>query len=358
MFRDEIKQYLEGHNWVCNLNDGKSIFAKQYSNQKGSLGVKHKHVALNQVVNIIKTYHANKGIEESHFDTVINPYTDTDYIIAALQIINKYKFKDIPYTPSILFSLQPCIRPIPSGKTINDGFLHAFVNVGTIAVGQSKVTFFEILEDWITIFSKCSIHISRIQLVMKDMTNAYSGGGLSVYVDGIEVGQANFYSTQNVLDVEEDSYVFDFGFGVERITWASNWFDDFNYIYQCKEDYYYRRDGKAALVNQIVLLIISGVRPNSSKFGLKLKALFEQLVKEVNISDLNTSIKFAYEYWMQFIKPAINYSDLMEIWNSEMNYLRNVRLSEELGMSSSNKQLRTDSCLFCDNLFNQGFRRK
>lgn len=358
MFRDEIKQYLEEHNWVCNLIDGKSVFAKQYSNQNVAFGIKHKHVTLIQVVNVIKTYYTNKGIEESHFDTVINPYTDTDYIIAALQIINRYKFKDIPYTPNILFSLQPCIRPIPSGKTVSEGFLHAFVNAGTIAVGQGKATFFEILEDWITVFSKCSIHISRIQLVMKNKTNAYNGGGLSIYVDGIEVGQANYYSTQNVLNVDEDSYVFDFGFGVERITWASNWFEDFNYIYQSTEDYYCRRDERTALVNQIVLLIISGVRPNSSKFGLKLKALFEQLAKEVNNSDLNASIKFAYEYWMQFMKPAINYSDLMGIWNNEMNYLRNIRLSEELGISSSNKQLRTNSSLFCDNLFNQGFRRK
>lgn len=358
MFRDDIKQYLEEHNWGCSLIDGKSVFSKQYSNQNKAPGAKHKQVNLNQVVDVIRNYYTNKGIQESHFDTVINPYNDTDYIIAALQIINKYKFEDVPYSPNILFSLQPCIRPIPSGKTVNDGFLHAFINVGTIAVGQKTTIFFEILEDWITIFSKCSIHISRIQLVMKDKTNAYSGGGLSIYVDGKEVGQANYYSTKNVLDVDDGLYVFDFGFGVERITWASNCFEDFNYIYQSAEDYYYKHDEQTALVNQIVLLLISGVRPNSSKFGLKLKALFEQLVKEENNYDFNISISFSYEYWTKFIKTTINYSDLIEIWNNEMCYLRNVQISEELGISLSNKQLRTNSYLFCNNLFKQGLRRK
>lgn len=358
MFSDDIMRYLKEHNWECNLINGKHVFAKQYYNQKATSGAKHKHVKLNQVVHVIRDYYSNKGIEESHFDTVINPYTDTDYIIAALQIINNYRFGNIPYIPNILFSLQPCIRSIPSGKTINDGFLYAFVNCGTIAVGQKEAVFFSILEDWITILSKCSIHISRIQLIMKDKTNAYNGGGVSIYVDGREIGQANYYSTKNILNVDDGSYVFDFGFGVERITWASNWFEDFNYIYQSIEDYYFRHDVQTALVNQIVLLLISGVRPNSSKFGLKLKALFELLIKEANNLDLNISIKFAYEFWTQFIKPKITYTDIISIWNNEMCYLRNLHLSEEFGITSSNKQLRVNSCMFCDNLFNQGIRRK
>lgn len=358
MLKDYIENYLTNQGWEKKIENGRQIFCKNNNLEHQKNTKKSKCVYLQQIIDNIKNYFQIKNYHDIHFDSVINPYRDTDYIIAALQTINKIKYNDIGYDKLSWYSFQPCIRPIPNGKKISDGFIPSFVNVGTISIGQNKDDYCNMIEDWISILSKCSIYISRIKLITKEKTKAYNGMGLSIYVDDFEIGQANYYKTKDVFDLDDDTFVLDFGFGLERIAWASNWFDDFNHIYQSTEDYFLHNDILSALINKQVLLIMSNVQPNSSKFGLKLRTDFQKIFSICKRMDVNESIKFAYNYWKQFISTEKTLEDVYTIWSNEINYLINTQLSNCLNIKPNIKRLKQNSCDFCTEIFREGVRRK
>lgn len=356
--KNYIENYLISHGWKKEINNNKEMFTQNNNLEYETKSKKHKYFDLQRALNSIKSFFQNMNYKDIHFDTVVNPYKDTDYIIAALQTINKIKHYEIKYSKLKWYSLQPCIRSVPEDKKISEGFLPSFVNIGTIGISQNRDDYVNMLEDWISVLSKCSIHVSRIKLIVKEKTNAYSGAGLSIYVDDVEIGQANYYKSKSVFDLDEDTYVLDFGFGLERLVWASNCFDDFGCIYQSKEDYFLYNDNISALTNKLVLLIMSGVCPNSSKFGLKLREDFEAIINICNNKNICNSIKFAFNYWKQFISSKLSLEDVYNIWDDEIDYLFNINLSNHLDIKPNVKRLKENSCLFCSNIFKDGARRK
>ena len=336
-FLIEIEQYLLNNNWNKHENNGKIYYIK---NGQGILSPRKKKISINRIFSIIQKELKLNIPNEFHFDSVVNTYKDTDYVIACLQMLNKYLIDDTEVHKNEYYSFQPVIRKINNGEFI-DGNLSSFVNVGTIYLDAKLADYFKELELWITIMSRCSIYVNGIKLQIKDKTNAYNGIGLQFFVGNIEIGQCNLYD----IKFKDDIYrlVTDFGFGLERICWAANGYKDFKQIFQRLTDYYNHNHIYSDKVSTCVLLIMSGVKPNSSKYGIKLRKLLSDVYQIGLPWDYEESLNFYYNYWKTFIDSKIDRDILLSIFKKEMNYQQNYNIISENNLSVSQKKLKNST---------------
>ena len=93
-----------------------------------------------------------------------------------------------------LWLLQPVIRlnnlPLCGCE---DGYLSSFINICTIDVETDIYEYISRLEQWISILSYLSLHISGLKLVLKNKTTVFDGVGVEFQYKGIDLGQANIY---------------------------------------------------------------------------------------------------------------------------------------------------------------------
>lgn len=306
-----IEAYLLDNGWKGEIVAGETWYTKGYVPRRTH---KKKYIELNKIYSVLKKNLGLGGHQEFHYDSVINPYGDTDYIIAGIQLINSMKENDRKVRKS-MYSFQPVIRSIPMDKIGQPGYLPCFVNVCVIDINASIENFVERVEEWITILSKCSIHISSLRIKIKYHTNAYDGIGLEICVHDEEIGQCNVYQIDSYAGL-----VLDFGFGLERICWAANDFTLFDSICQKYEDFGLKNTDYSRIISIIVLLLKSGVKPNSSKYGLKLRNVFEKYASKYVMWDYSDTVKFYYQYWSSFIANEVLLEEILETFKAEIVY--------------------------------------
>lgn len=321
-----IEEYLQSKGWTKSLTCKKTTYEKNYSPQAPQT---RSFITTEKVYETVKKKLEAEVGAQTHFNTVINPYKDTDFIIAALQCINPYVYDGIEPDIGIKYSFQPVVRPIPEDEIGNEGFLKSFVNVGTVGILKDYDEFFVQLELWLDILALCRIHISRVQLELKTSTSAYDGVGLSVNVNGYDIGQANVYE---MLLQDSGYYVLDFGFGLERISWAANSFKEFDLVTQNYSLYYLQTPTVTDSVKYTVLLMLSGVIPSSKKFGLILRnEMVDLFEKQGYLFDYTRYIDMAYDYYSKFIFSPLNKAQIVDIFEREKNYLLKKTIAAKHG---------------------------
>lgn len=306
-----IESYLQDNGWEGKNVTGDIWYTKGYVPEKSH---KKKYIELNKIYDVLQKNFRAFEHQEFHYDSVINPNGDTDYIIAGIQLINSMKENDRKVRKSI-YSFQPVIRSVPIEKMGQPGYLPCFVNVCVVDINASIKDFIERVEEWITILSKCSIHISSLRMKIKYHTNAYDGIGLKICVHDEEIGQCNVYKIDSYAGL-----VLDFGFGLERICWAANDFTLFDSICQKYENFGLKNTDYSRIVSFIVLMLKSGVRPNSSKFGLKLRNMFEKYTLKYAMWDFSDTVEYYYQYWSKFILNEISVEKVMNMFKTELIY--------------------------------------
>lgn len=306
-----IEEYLEGNGWSGEKIGDEVWYTKGYSQASAD---NKKFCDIDKVYSILQKNLSCSERREFHFDSIINPKGDTDYIIAGIQMIaflNDLEKKE----RNSFFSFQPVIRTVPSDKVGVPGFLPCFVNVCMIETKATIEDFVNGFETWITILSKCSIHISSIRIKIKRHTNAYDGIGLKVCVFDEEIGQCNVYQIDSF-----EGFVLDYGFGLERICWAVNGFSNFDSIGQKYENFGLNVTDFSRQLSLIVLMMKSGIKPNSSKYGLRLRNLFEIYANKYSMWNYIDSIQYYYHYWGRFIDNEISVDDILNSFSKEMSY--------------------------------------
>lgn len=306
-----IETYLLHNGWKSEKISGEIWYTKSYV-QDGSH--KKKYYELNRICDVLQKIFDLSGYQEFHYDSVINPYGDTDYIIAGIQLINSLNENERKIRKNI-YSFQPVIRSVPESKRGVPGYLPCFVNVCVIGINATIQDFVDGVEEWITILSKCSIHISSLRIKIKYNTNVYDGIGLKICVHNKEIGQCNVYQID-----EFTGLVLDFGFGLERICWAANDFLLFDSICQRYEDFGLKNTDYSRIISLIVLMLKSGIKPNSSKFGLRLRNLFEKYALEYAMWNYMETVKFYNKYWSRFIINDVKVEDVLDVFEAELVY--------------------------------------
>lgn len=343
-FENKLTDYLLCHGWNRLVKENKVSFV--HGNEKGFLDTPlTRYYSVKKISSAIKSVFLKKQLTEFHYDSVINPYPDSDFIIAALQYINRYIFGE--YTPNkeLIYSFQPVIRKIPMGGLIKDGFLRSFINVGTVGICQNIDDYFEQLEIWIDVFSACHIHISRLGIKVKQETNVYNGVGIEITVDGREVGQSNYYE----IDCKGKWMgVTDMGFGLEHICWASNKWHGFETTFQSPLSYYLGYDNVSDLVNIIVLLIVSGVRPGANGFSAELRKYIKELSEEEKI-DLRPFVTYAVDNVRQYLNNSFSHEYVQKIIDGEIERNICLDISRKIGVKHHAKLI-GNSKAYCEKL--------
>lgn len=309
-----IGSYLQEKRWKNIIREDGSWYCKEdtFFVPKPS-----KFVPIETIYGILLKGFKQSGREEFHFNSVINPYSDTDYIIAGVQAINKLLRENEIDTLRFLYSFQPVIRSVPKEKQGQDGFLPCFVNVCSITFDAEIQDYFDELELWITLLSKCSIHARAIRLKVKTKTNAYDGIGLKLQIGQEEIGQCNLYE----IDYHgRKKLITDFGFGLERICWAANGFSFFQAIHQSYFNYGFGLQDFSNQLSLITLMLLSNIRPNSTKYGYNLRRLIERYAADYGMWDYSKTMMFYYNYWSNFIKSSMTFPQIKIIFETELQY--------------------------------------
>ena len=108
------------------------------------------------------------NITYKNFNSIDNPYTDTDFIVAGLQTINPIIYGSSEVQLDKWISFQPVIRLIEKDKCgVEEGYFSSFVNVCEISTNTNYADYIQDIENWIDILSICSLHSSGLQLILK-----------------------------------------------------------------------------------------------------------------------------------------------------------------------------------------------
>lgn len=312
-----ISDYFISRQWHTCVVNGKIVFTRYLTHEINSMcATSSRFYRLNEVAEQISTFLEKKGLVECHYDNIINPYKDTDFIVAALQYINHYLYGQKKVLKELIYSFQPVIRQVPCGETTQTGFLKTFINVGTVGILQDINDYFLQIEMWLDILSVCHIHISRIEIQIKPNTRVFDGVGVEISVDGHELGQCNYY------EIEIDGKpvgITDIGFGLERVCWAANRWEYFAACYQSAEAYYFGLDDISDSINFIVLLISSGVVPGSIGASSILRKAIKELTHNFLRIDYRPFIKYAVSQLRSFLNPNISYEKIQNIFDIELD---------------------------------------
>lgn len=301
-----IIDYLNKKSWKTTDN---ITFKKVVDNNIGLMS-KPKNIAIKKVYERIKKELSPNYISVC-IDEINSNIVETDYVIAAIQNIRKLDFN---CEQKFFYSFQPCIRTVSNNQEVEKGYIRSFVNVAIFSINSDIDDYFKIFEDWISLLSKLSVHASRITLRLKQKTTVYNGIGMKIAVDGISIGEINLYRQKEYNGSLDNKFIVDAGFGLERITWACNNFCDFCKLIQSPSDYFLFNDNSCCLINMIVLKIMSGIIPNSKKYGLELRKNIAELLEIMSpLVNLNSSIEFSYSYWIQFISSKYDVNEVKTI---------------------------------------------
>lgn len=217
--------------------------------------------------------------------------------------------------------------------------MSSFINICTIDVETDIYEYISRLEQWISILSYLSLHISGLKLVLKNKTTVFDGVGVEFQYKGIDLGQANIYE---INSENHKKYVSDFGFGYERLLWILNGNKNFyvpifpNYEVIKKNFQYNDR------LRTFTLLVLSGIIPAANGINGKVRKIINSCFEMCNNYDCNMlfAIEYYYNYYKKFIVPKYDLNTVIKIFLEEYNnYIKRFLCVSNCINNYSNKSL-------------------
>ncbi len=289
------------------------------------------------------------NITYKNFNSIDNPYTDTDFIVAGLQTINPIIYGSSEVQLDKWISFQPVIRLIEKDKCgVEEGYFSSFVNVCEISTNTNYADYIQDIENWIDILSICSLHSSGLQLILKPTTTAYNGVGLEFNYKGLELGQANLY---NFNINEQNVMMSDFGFGYERILWAINGGKNFFAPFVSKYDYLFGDLKEVDRIRTLTLMAMSGIKGGSSGKSKHMRNLVKEAFGINIIPNINEQIKQYYEFYSKFISSLIELNEVNGIINNEVALNIKKKILKQAGISNYSSLSSADIETVCKTIF-------
>lgn len=351
-FEQIIVYYMSQKGWTLSIAvDGSERLAleKNY-NPNFNSKPKDKFLINDDVFyNRLKNGLDKLNIAYRNFNSIDNPYADTDFIIAGLQTINPVIYDNSEIQIDKWLSFQPVIRLTEKDKCgVEDGYFTSFVNVCEISTNTDYADYIQDVENWIDILSGCSLHSSGLQLILKPSTTAYNGVGLEFNYKGLELGQANLYSfninSQNVM-------MSDFGFGYERILWAINGGENFFAPFVSKFDYLFGDLKEVDRIRTITLMAMSGIKGGSSGKSKHMRNLVKETFDINIVPNIDEQIQRYYEFYLRFIYSSIELNDVNDIINNEIDLNRKKKMLKQAGISNYSALVDEDVEVVCNKIF-------
>ena len=181
-FKHIVIYYMSKKGWTTSVAvDGSNRLALE-KNYNASFNSKCKDKYLiNDKEYLGKLIEGLKKLDVPHknFNSINNEYSDTDFIIAGLQTINPFVNGEKEDDINKWYSFQPVVRLIDKDKCgEEEGYFSSFINICEISTKTDLLEYLEDIDKWIDILSKCTLHVSGLQLILKSSTTAYNGVGI------------------------------------------------------------------------------------------------------------------------------------------------------------------------------------
>ena len=351
-FERIIVYYMSQRGWSLSvaLDGSKRLALEKNYNPDFNSKLKDKFLLNdNEFYSRLKKSLNNLNIVYKNYNSIDNPYADTDFIIAGLQTINPIIYNESEVETEKWLSFQPVIRLSEKDRCgIDEGYFTSFVNVCEISTNTNYVDYVQDVENWIDILSSCSLHSSGLQLILKPSTTTYNGVGLEFNYKGLELGQANLYC----LDINNKKVMMsDFGFGYERILWAINGGKNFFAPFVSKYDYLFGDMKEVDRIRTITLMAMSGIKGGSSGKAKHMRNLVKEVFDINIITNVEEQIKRYYQFYSKFINSPIELNDVNDIINNEIDLNRKKKMLKQAHINNYSSLAYTSIEAVCNKIF-------
>lgn len=321
--------------------------------QSNQVQKKGRFVSVTEVLGRFRSYFESQGMVES-VPCGISDGFNTELMSAGVQIFSKEFGGLADFTERKTFVAQPCIRGSSGGSLLASG--SSFVNVCSEATSLSQEDHFNLVDLWVGFFSSIGLHASRLKLVHRDKKENWGFGDFEseqiffVYM-GEELGEAS-YSHQ--ISTSEKSSLSDIGFGLERITWAVNWF-------RCDYTNLISNPGLSGspemhdLARTTSLLIYSGITSDTKGPGGILRKLLKRTSQMCSKEEFLASVVYYKYFWEQFHSTLeVEYEQVLSIIEKEFDRKKIDALKSHFGVDSRNEMTLVELAEYL--MYNRGIR--
>jgi hypothetical protein len=352
-----LSSFLSSKGWVQHVCPSCSrIFYAKQSNQSSVCGWRKcesygktvfsfsspKHKRINSVQNTFlkfEEFFSKAGLKNQE-PLKMDQGFNTDLVSAGVQIFSQVFSGNLIPKSCEYFLSQPSIRKISlSERSINSDYSTSFINICSEALLINEERHFELIDAWIGFLSSLGIHASRLNLVYREKEEDWGFGKFNssqlffLYI-GEEIGEASYIKD---LPLGSNSTgMSDIGFGLERVTWASNWYSGsyFSLISNpgLPGDLTLHDTSRA-----IALLLVSGIEAGSSGAGARLRKLINFLIGKYSSADVLVVVMYYTKFWSLFYKIQVDYFLVEFLIQKEMESVKIRRLKSEFGVDERNK---------------------
>ncbi len=296
--------------WEYSFLNGDVIFIKNYTDTV-TRKIKPEYLLNDSLFysKVVESFSA-LNIPVKIINSIENKNSDTDFIIAGLQLANNSLKKDIVNHESF-YSLQPVVRLTKTSMGgQNNNMLTSFINLCSVDINTSLDEYMQRVDQWISVFSNLSLHTSGFKLITKKIQNNrfydgvpfYNGLKLKFVYQNVDIAVANLFT----VNCKQGSIlVSDFGSSYERVLGCINGNDNFfKPIYPSFQVLY----GNYVINDRLrtaVLMCMSGITPSAHGNGQKLRNIIKEATTVPEISRLKEVITYYYMYYSKFINSKI-----------------------------------------------------
>lgn len=252
---------------------------------------------------------------------------NTDFVSAGVQVFSDAFQGKREYSLRELFLAQPCVRT-STGKNLGASSA-SFVNLCTESTCITLERHLELVNEWITFLSSVGLHASRLRVVMREKEENWGFGAFTsqqlffVYM-GEELGEASYVKA---LPNSPTASLSDIGFGLERITWAVNWF-------RCA---YSSLTSNPALkgapelhdsARTIALLACAGVKIGARNAEGNFRKIVKAAAALGTREDLVAAVMFYLDFWKDFYSTTPDHRDMLAMIGKELDREKITSLRE------------------------------
>lgn len=283
-----------------------------------------------EVLGRYTSHFQNSGLQK--FETLnMNHGFNTDFVSAGIQVFSPEFASKLIVTPKEGFIAQPSLRM--NSRSPSSGSL-SFVNLCTAAIKITPDRHATLVDSWLSFLSSAGLHASRMKLVFRSKQENWGFGDFHseqmffVYM-GEELGEASYIV--DLFSKQTQTSLSDIGFGLERITWAVNWF-------MCD---YADLISNPALTGSselhdasrtIALLLTSGLAPGSKGAEGNFRKIVKTCSELGTTSEILICVIHFLKFWSAFYQTSVNYSEALAIIGRELDRSKILLLRSNYGV--------------------------
>lgn len=330
----ELVEYLEDNNWKI---DSQNVFYKntKHLNRRKedflSYGVRKSPFFLEDVLSKVANNFVDLGFDY-HKPISIRRNGSTIFTSAGIQVLTD---SDRKISSNRGYVAQPVVRTQNFGAAkLYEGSSTSFVNLTTFQKDASISDYIYHMDSWMNTLSSLGLYMGDFELTLKESQDNWGEGDfqnlvLKLLYGGLELG--DFCFAQEISINGQKTNICDFGFGLERLAWATNKTKSYyDVIFPSHSISNIDRHSIDSLRTSI-LLAQSGVSPSIKGEGWRLRSFLKDGCN-LNKLNLDSLLSNFYNFWDSLAQSELSYDNSKKAVIKEINRSTNLGLCKKIGL--------------------------